>query len=90
MLAFVEPCLGIICACLPVMRPFFKWAFGGMFRIRFTGNKFIDESTQPASGASRLSSNGYARQSSYNSRDHAEQDVEMVGVNGHAPTGGAG
>ncbi|MCJ1360347.1 MAG: hypothetical protein MMC33_010352 [Icmadophila ericetorum] len=87
-LAFVEPCLGIICACLPVMRPFFQWAFSGVFGMsRFTGNKFVDESTPAATGVSRLSSNGYARQHSY-IRDHGGQDMEMsADIDGDMPEG---
>ncbi|KAI4127061.1 MAG: hypothetical protein LQ347_004750 [Umbilicaria vellea] len=54
MLAFVEPCLGIICACLPTMRPVFGKPFIGSISSIFSSKHSVkdsqrDGSTNPAS-----------------------------------------
>ena len=48
MLALVEPCLGIICACLPVMRPLFGSIFGGV-----VSNVFSNKHSTKGSNDSR-------------------------------------
>ncbi|KAA6412448.1 MAG: hypothetical protein FRX48_03439 [Lasallia pustulata] len=53
MLAFVEPCLGIICACLPTMRPIFgkhaSGLFSNMFSNMFSSKRSVKDSQQSGS-----------------------------------------
>ena len=49
MLAFVEPCLGIICACLPTMRPIFGKHASEVFSNIFSNKHSVKNSQQSGS-----------------------------------------
>lgn len=49
MLAFVEPCLGIICACLPTIRPIFDKPFSGLLGSIFNSKTSVKDSQRSAS-----------------------------------------
>lgn len=49
MLAFVEPCLGIICACLPTIRPIFGKPFSELIGSVFSSKHSVKDSQQSGS-----------------------------------------
>ena len=83
MLSFTEPCVGILCACLPVMRPLLV-AMGGPIK-RFFEDKSSDSPSSSTDTKARHSKNSSGA-SEYPNRRPEASDVR-AGISARMPVG---
>ena len=84
LLALVEPCLGIICACLPVMRPLFSSIYVHVTRSVFSSKNSKNSTDSSGSRTYRTHSSSNLKSDTHALRTQPESGwMELGGQDSH-------